>query len=182
MHVSVSAYASREWSPNTSGTAKGTNLQRFLSRVHKWCSYHVISMCQTVGDMKNINECFILSRHEGGCWKLGFFLTLLPGIQSTTQETLKVPLGKMPLPTQLWCIVQVALKESLPETPVNNKDLLMFHNYFPKYVIATPFPNTRNFGKCKIHMIPVKTSGLSASADKVQDKIASAGLVRTRWS
>lgn len=70
----------------------------------------------------------------------------------------------MPLPTPLWCVVQVALKESLPETPVNNKDLLMFHNYFPKYVIATPFPDTRNFGKRKIHTIPVKTSGLSASA------------------
>lgn len=45
------------------------------------------------------------------------------------------------------CVVQVALKESLPETPVNNKDLLMFHNYFPKYVIAAPVPDTRNFGK-----------------------------------
>lgn len=146
----------RKQPPSASGTDKGTNPERLLSWVRKWCfsalrySYHVISVCQVMEMWKTlrpVNECFILSRHEGGHWKLGSFPTLLPGIQSTTQETLKVPLGKMPLPTQLWCVVQVALKESLPETPVNNKDLLMFHNYFPKYVIATPVPDTRNFGK-----------------------------------
>jgi len=51
---------------------------------------------------------------------------------------------KMPLPTQLWCLVQVALKESLPETPVN-KDLLIFHNYFPRVSYCYTSPRHKKF-------------------------------------
>lgn len=163
MHISVSACASRKQPLNTSGTEKGTNPPRLLSWVHKWCfsalrySYHIISVCQVTGEVKNITAdkwMFWVGMKEDVENQVSSWL--LPGVESTTQETLKVPLGKMPLPAQLWCVVQVALKESLPETPVNNKDLLMFHNYFPKHVIATPVPDTRNFGKHWIHMIPVK--------------------------
>lgn len=56
------------------------------------------------------------------------------------------PCGKKtPLPAPPECLVQVALKEPLPEIAVNNKDLLMFHNYFLKYLIAAAVPNTRNW-------------------------------------
>lgn len=52
---------------------------------------------------------------------------------------------KMPLPAPPGCLVQVALKESLPEIPVNNKDLLMFHDYFPECLVAAPVLSTRNW-------------------------------------
>lgn len=69
----------------------------------------------------------------------------------------------MLLPAPPECLVQVALKESLPEIPVNNKGLLMFHNYFPKYLIASPVPNNKKLLDIK-YTITVEISALPACA------------------
>lgn len=88
---------------------------------------------------------------------------------------------KMPLPAPPGCLVQVALKESLPEIPVNNKDLLNVSQLFSRVFSCCTSPQHKKLADIK-YTIAVETSGLSACAKtKMQLHICRSGEGSVSW-
>lgn len=144
MHVSVRACASRK-PLDPSGAGKVMDLQPLLSWAHKWCFNPCSITCQGVKSIMTNKLMFYFEWAWRRTLKTGFLPASAASKAKPHTRGFEGPSGK-----KCSCqLHQSALSKlpwrNLPEIPVNNKDLLMFHNYFPKYLIAASVPNTRNW-------------------------------------
>lgn len=137
----------KQKAPGSFRAGEGMDLQPLKSQVQKWCCSITD---QGRGDVKSIlitklmwSLLWVGKKEDVEDWVSSCLCCQQS--KAPHKEVWRSLWEKTPLPAPPECLVQVALKEPLPEIAVNNKDLLMFHNYFLKYLIAAAVPNTRNW-------------------------------------